>query len=73
MASILEMEEEDILSVESDKDEEEEEKHLFEDENSLTEMIIFNAQPNSLRFDLIENIIVADDQLINLEVLKFQL
>ena len=40
------MEEEDILSVESDKDEEEEEKHLFEDENSLTEMIIFNAQPN---------------------------
>ena len=65
MSSILEMEEEDILSVESDKDEEE--------ENSLTDVIVFNAQPDTSRFDSIENIIVADDQLINLEVLKFQL
>jgi hypothetical protein len=67
------MEEEDILSVESDKDEEEEEKHFYEDENSLTDVIVFNAQPDTSRFDSIENIIVADDQLINLEVLKFQL
>ena len=71
MAVIFEMEEE-VLSAESD--EEEEKKELDEDDKILKEIMkSMEASPNAPRFDWIENIIAADDQLINLEVLKSKL
>jgi hypothetical protein len=71
LAVIFEMEEE-IPSVESD--EEEKEVDEDEDDKSLTEIMISLSIPqNTSQFDSIENIIAADDQLINLEVLKSQL
>jgi hypothetical protein len=54
-------------------DDVEEEKEISEDEKNLTDPIILNIQPNISRFTSIEKIIAADDQLINLEVLKSQL
>ncbi len=71
LAVIFELEEE-VLSVESD--EVEEKKELDEDEKIFTEIMkSMDASPNASRFDWIENIIAADDQLINLEVLKSKL
>ena len=71
LAVIFELEEE-ILSVESD--EEEEKKELDEDEKIFSEIMkSMEVSPNASRFDWIENIIAADDQLINLEVLKSKL
>ncbi len=71
MAVIFEMEEE-IFSAESD--EEEEKKELDEDDKILKEVMkSMEASPNASPFDWIENIIAADDQLINLEVLKSKL
>lgn len=71
LAVIFELEEE-ILSVESDEGEEK--KELDEDEKIFTEIMkSLDASPNASRFDWIENIIAADDQLINLEVLKSKL
>ena len=59
LAVIFELEEE-ILSVESD--EEEEKKELDEDEKIFSEIMkSMEVSPNASRFDWIENIIAADD------------
>lgn len=75
MAVINEMMEE-ITSVESDEEEKENEPLGSEEEEEELEQEFFTKfdfLPFDSRFGEMENLIVADDQLINLEVLKSQL